>query len=59
MLVAIGCFLIGRIRFSRERLGRRIETGEGESFTIFRHMTRRGPPAKTTALYSVRSSKVA
>ena len=54
MLVAIGGFLSGRIRFSRRHYGKRLVTDDGESFTIFRHMTKRAPPAPTTALFVVR-----
>ena len=52
-LVAIGGFIIGRIRFSRTLTGQRIETDDGV-FTVFRHMTRRGPPAPTETLFVVR-----
>lgn len=53
-LVGLGCLLTGRIRFSQDLLGKRLETGDGERFTIFRHMTRRVAPAPTTALFWVR-----
>jgi len=53
-LVGLGCLLTGRIRFSKNHVGKVLAAGDGERFTIFRHMTRGTGPAPTTALFWVR-----
>lgn len=54
LVVALVSFLTGRIRFPKRHLGEKLETDEGELFTIFRQMTTGDRPARSSALFLVR-----